>query len=97
MDIASNKHEPLALIENTYATRILVALLEAGPTPRTTLYRLFTSNVRTPMDRVKELVDAGLLREVPRNPESRVMLIDLTDKGRRIARPLAEIERELAK
>lgn len=53
----------VTLIENTFAARILLALYRFGPVNRGTLYNMLESSPQTPIKRIDELMEAGLVEE----------------------------------
>jgi len=87
----------IAALEKTYALRILALILEEGPISRTNLYHRMSSSPRTPQDRVKELIELGLLQEVPRPSDPRMRILDLTPKGKRIADLASKMKKEMKK
>lgn len=85
----------MAGLEKTYAMRILIILSKEGPMSRTAIYENMSSAPRTPMDRVNELLATRLIEEIPRPSNPRIMLIQLTKKGEKVAKHLVEIEKEI--
>lgn len=85
----------LAVLESVYAMRILALLLKEGPTFRSILYQRVSRSTNSPKARVDELLEAGLLTEEVSQFPPLSKRIGLTEKGRRVAEKIAEIERIL--
>lgn len=85
----------LGVLESVYAMRILALLLKDGPTFRSILYQRVSRSTNSPKSRVDELIEAGLLTEDVSQFPPLSKCIGLTDKGRRVAEHVAEIERIL--
>lgn len=71
---------------------ILLLIQDRGSMSRTQIYEATGTNPRIPADRIKELLDAKLIRETPRPSDPKVMLLELTKKGIKVAEHLAKIE-----
>lgn len=82
----------LAVLESVYAMRILALLLKEGPTFRSILYQRVSRSTNSPKARVDELLEAGLLTEDVSQFPPLSKRIGLTEKGRRVAERIAEIE-----
>jgi DNA-binding HxlR family transcriptional regulator len=86
----------VALLESAHALKVLYALLVEGPTGRSKLYTMISTNSRTVSDRLTALIEADLIEEVPINkPPYRAL--QLTEKGREVARHVQAIQTLLAR
>jgi len=85
----------IAVLESVYAMRILAILLRDGPTFRSILYQKVSKSTNSPKARVDELLEAGLLTEDVSQFPPLSKRIGLTEKGRRVAELVAEMERIL--
>ncbi|MDH7509376.1 MAG: hypothetical protein QHH00_08330 [Methanomassiliicoccales archaeon] len=83
---------PLEILENTYALRILVVLKRKGPLFRSILYNLISKSTGAPRIRVDELIEAGLLEEKISTVPPFTKTVSLTEKGKKVAEKVAEIE-----
>lgn len=83
-------------LEQAHALKILIILAAEGPMSRSTLYGLVTSSNRTMMDRVNELLNLGLIEDVPIE-EKPYRALQLTKKGREVAEYVTAIERVLTR
>jgi len=81
----------VALLESAHALKVLYALLQEGPTGRSKLYTMISTNSRTISDRLVALIEAGLIEEVPINkPPYRALR--LTEKGKMVAEHVQAIQ-----
>lgn len=85
----------MSKLESTMAMRILLVLLREGDMFRSILYNRVAKGVNTARFRVDELLEAGLLTEEVSQFPPLSKRIGLTDKGRRVAEHVAEMERIL--
>lgn len=85
----------MSKLESTMAMRILLVLLREGDMFRSILYNRVAKGVNTARFRVDELLEAGLLTEEVSQFPPLSKRIGLTEKGRRVAEKIAEIERIL--
>ena len=86
---------PVSELENTLAMRILLVLYKEGDMFRSILYNRVAKGTNTARYRVDELLEAGLLTEDVSQFPPLSKRIGLTEKGRRVAEHVAEIERIL--
>lgn len=77
------------------AMRILLVLLREGDMFRSILYNRVAKGVNTARFRVDELLEAGLLTEEVSQFPPLSKRIGLTEKGRKVAEHVAEIEQIL--
>ena len=73
--------EALGVLENRHSIAILLALKD-GPCAKMDLYRMVSKNPRMP-DKISDLEGIGLVST--RVLENRATLVELTDKGRKVA------------
>lgn len=66
-------------------SRLLVALLENGPMPAGEIVRIMALPQSTISHQVKRLEKAGYVTRNPGDNDSRIVIADLTDKGRVVA------------
>lgn len=85
----------MSKLESTMAMRILLVLLREGDMFRSILYNRVAKGVNTARFRVDELLEAGLLTEEVSQFPPLSKRIGLTEKGRKVAEHVAEIERIL--
>lgn len=83
--------QDLSVIESARVAKVLVLCLREGEMPKGIIYQKLQKNTTVLQSRIKELVDAGLLREEERSDPYRKM-ISLTEKGLAVAEKLKEIE-----
>lgn len=84
----------VALLESAHALKVLYALLTEGPTGRSKLYTMISTNSRTVSDRLISLINAGLVEEVPIDkPPYRALR--LTERGSKVAEHVAAIQKLL--
>jgi DNA-binding HxlR family transcriptional regulator len=89
--------ERLAVLEDTYALRILVALNRYGPTFRSVLYGRVSNSTTAPMRRINSLIAAGLLEEIENEYPPFSKTIKLTSKGEKVAELISKMEEILKK
>ena len=80
--------EALGVLENRHSIAILLALND-GPCTKMDLYRMVSKNPRMP-DKISDLEGAGLVST--RVLENRATLVELTEKGRDVARLLGRAD-----
>lgn len=85
----------LALLENVYSLRILAVLFNEGPMFRSILYNKVSKSTVAPKARVDELLEAGLLTEDVSQFPLLSKRIGLTEKGRKVAELVVEMEKVL--
>lgn len=85
----------LALLENVYSLRILAVLFNEGPMFRSILYNKVSKSTVAPKARVDELLEAGLLTEDVSQFPPLSKRIGLTEKGRKVAELVVEMEKVL--
>jgi MarR family transcriptional regulator, organic hydroperoxide resistance regulator len=66
-------------------SRLLVALLENGPMPAGEIVRIMALPQSTISHQVKRLEKAGYVARTPGDSDSRIVIAELTDKGRAVA------------
>ncbi|MEM3390548.1 MAG: winged helix-turn-helix domain-containing protein [Nitrososphaerota archaeon] len=86
----------LEAIEQTSACRILILLLKEAYPVSEIIYKVGASQ-QAVYNALRKLKDAGLIQEELEKEFPRRRLISLTDKGRKVAEKLEEIERLLSK
>ena len=85
----------IATIEERYIDRILIAVRTLEPVQKLTLYRSVSTSNKTVADRVNDLIKADLLHESATTTVPFTKVITLTEKGKKVAEHLVEIERIL--
>ena len=86
---------PVSELENTLAMRILLVLLKDGDMFRSILCNRVAKGTNTARLRVDALLEAGLLTEDVSQFPPLSKRIGLTEKGRRVAELVAEMEKIL--
>jgi len=87
----------LETLEQTAACRILVYLYKEGDFAVSEIIRKVGSSQQAIYNALRKLRDAGLIQEELEETFPRRRLISLTEKGRKVAEKLEEIEEELSK
>jgi DNA-binding HxlR family transcriptional regulator len=83
-----------SVLEDTHVVKVLYALLIEGPTAKSVLYSMISTNNSAVLDRLKALTELGLVEEVAIDkPPYRAQ--QLTKKGREVAEHIEAIERVL--
>lgn len=82
----------IACLEDKYTLQVLLALLEKGPAPKSIIYQIVSRNIPTVQRRVNALIELGLIHEDMMQTPPFTKTISLTEKGRRVAEKVAEIE-----
>lgn len=82
------------LLERPFALRILLALYRFGRTNRSVLYDMLESSPQTPLKRLEEMIELGLISEFK---EERRKYVQLTEAGIRAAMAVDALETVLAK
>lgn len=85
----------IGVLESVYAMRILALLLRDGPTFRSIIYQRVSKSTNSPKAHVDELLEAGLLTEDVWQFPPLSKRIGLTEKGRKVAELVAEMEKVL--
>jgi DNA-binding HxlR family transcriptional regulator len=81
------------ILENRFSISVLLVLLDAGrPVIKGVLTSILSTGSRAVPDRIAELQDAGLVKEVSESEKPFRKFVELTPRGREIAEKLAEIE-----
>ena len=75
----------LDILERGYSLRILIILLHERQLSRTQLYTELGTGPKVPMERVNQLVTAGLVHEDIELVRPFTHTLSLTDKGRAVA------------
>ena len=78
----------LGVIEESQMTNILLYILENGGCRKSEIYKDLPRSSRYP-EKLARLEEAGLI--VQRGVVGRTVLLDLTEKGERVARLLAQV------
>jgi len=82
----------LKALEQTSLPRILVYLLKKGRASRTDLKKDIDASQQAIYNALPILLEHGLIREIQSNSFPFKIEIELTDKGREVAKRLSEIE-----
>jgi DNA-binding MarR family transcriptional regulator len=80
------------MIERPFAARVLLALYRFGKVNRGTLYAMLESSPQTPIKRIEELMEAGLIVEFK---EDRKRYLKLTEIGLKAAMAVDALENAL--
>ena len=84
----------VGVLEDTHIIKVLYALLKEGPTGKSVLYSMISTNNTAVKDRIDSLKQLGLVEEVPTDkPPYRAL--QLTKKGREMAEHIEAMERIL--
>lgn len=82
------------LLERPFALRILLALYRFGKTNRSVLYDMLESSPQTPLKRLEEMIELGLIGEFK---EERRKYVQLTEAGIKAAMAVDALESVLTK
>ncbi len=88
--------EELAGLEQRHALRMLSCLYANGRFRRSVLYSSIARTTTAPMKRVNELISMGLIKETITDGAPFTKHVELTDKGKRVAKHIVEIEKILS-
>lgn len=83
-----------SILEDTHVVKVLYALLKEGPTAKSVLYSMISTNNSAVLDRINTLTKLGLVEEVAID-KSPYRAQQLTKKGKEIAEHIEAIERTL--
>ena len=89
------RESPLSELEATYALRILATLHKEGKMFRSILYNKVSKSTKAPQLRVDTLIQIGLIDEAVSELAPFSKTVSLTEKGRKVAEKVAEIEEVL--
>lgn len=82
-------------LEDHHSIRILIYLLSKGKVVKTKIYDEASNSSNTAQKRIAKMVGAGLLIESEEEFPPKRKWIELTPKGRKVARLLLEVESAL--
>jgi DNA-binding HxlR family transcriptional regulator len=88
--------EKLAILEERHALRLLFSLYHNGRSQRSSLYSSISRTTTAPMKRVNELIALSLIKETSMENAPFAKHVELTEKGKQVAKHITEIERILA-
>jgi DNA-binding HxlR family transcriptional regulator len=86
-------NEKLAILEERHALRLLYFLYNNGRSQRSNLYGAISRTTTAPMKRVNELIALGLVKEIAMENAPFTKNVELTERGRQVAKHVVEIER----
>jgi len=86
-------NEKLAVLEERHALRLLCFLYNNGRSQRSSLYGAISRTTTAPMKRVNELIALGLVKETAMEYAPFTKNVELTERGRQVAKHVVEIER----
>lgn len=79
-------------IQDGHSVRILIYLLNNGRSVRTSVYYQASNSANTAKNKIDHMIDSNLIKEVEEPFPPKRKWVELTDKGRKVAEKLAEIE-----
>ncbi len=85
----------VGMLEETYALKVLLALKREGNISRAVLYDLVSKSNRTVMERVNDLIAAGLVQEYAQQTTPFSRYLTLTEKGKKVAVSVESLEQAL--
>lgn len=85
-------NEKLAVLEERHALRLLYFLYKNGRSQRSSLYGAISRTTTAPMKRVNELIAIGLITESAMVTAPFTKNVELTERGKKVARHIVEIE-----
>ena len=80
------------MLENKFSFEVLLNLYKNGEQNKQTLYASVSKSTMTVADRVNELKEMGLIEIEIRRFNSNVHFVSLTEKGKKVAEKIQEIE-----
>jgi DNA-binding HxlR family transcriptional regulator len=86
-------NEKLAILEERHALKLLYFLYNNGRSQRSSLYGAISRTTTAPMKRVNELIALGLVKETAMENAPFTKNVELTEKGKQVAKHVVEIER----
>jgi DNA-binding HxlR family transcriptional regulator len=86
-------NEKLASLEERHALRLLFHLYNNGRSQRSSLYNAISKTTTAPMKRVNELIELGLVKEIAMESAPFAKNVELTEKGRQVAKHIVEIDK----
>lgn len=86
----------LTTLEQRHALRLLSCLHANGKSQRTALYSCISRTTTAPMKRVNELIVLGLIKETITEGAPFTKHVELTEKGKQVAKHVVEIEKMLS-
>jgi DNA-binding HxlR family transcriptional regulator len=87
--------DKLDYLEERHALKLLACLYRNGKSQRSSLYSAISRTTTAPMKRVNELIALGLVKESILAGAPFTKNVELTEKGKKIAKHVVEIERIL--
>ncbi len=79
-------------LEDTQMIGILLVLLKQGPIPTTVLSGMLAKGSGTTINKLGKLIDQGLVKDRREDAFPRRRILELTDRGRRVAEHLKAID-----
>lgn len=95
--IMQTERTGIDLLEERHAIRVLLFLHAKREISRGSLYKELNKGIRVVLDRVNSLRDMGLIRETVQPVKPFTKMLELTEKGKRVAEHLRAIEDELTR
>lgn len=87
-----NENRKVAVLEDKYVLQILLVMLERESAPKSIIYQSVSRNIPTVQKRVDDLIALGLIHEDRMQIPPFTKTVSLTEKGRKVAEKVAEIE-----
>jgi DNA-binding HxlR family transcriptional regulator len=86
-------NDKLEVLEERHALKLLYFLYNNGRSQRSSLYGAISRTTTAPMKRVNELIAIGLVKETTMETAPFTKNVELTERGKEVARHVVEIER----
>jgi len=86
----------IAALEQRHALKLLLCLHANGKFKRYTLYNCVSNTTTAPMKRVNEFIALGLIKETITEGLPFTKHVELTEKGKQVAKHVVEIEKILS-